>query len=104
MVRKLIHRHTVDAGTALVLSYPPQCGLKVWAADHLLHQVARSRTLVPMDRRRLFLAPLYLRGFTPALKRQLQLPGHLRPFAFEAHARFVLSSVRSFALNNTRLL
>jgi hypothetical protein len=32
------------------------------------------------------------------------LPGYLRPFAFEAHARFVLSSVRSFALNNTRLL
>src|SRR6478609_11035939 len=50
-----------------------------------------------MSRRRRFLAPLYPRGFTPTRKRQLQLPGHLRPFAFETHGRFALRFVRSFA-------
>jgi hypothetical protein len=36
-------------------------------------------------------------GFTPTPQRELQLPGHLRPFAFEVHARFALLFVRSFA-------
>ena len=50
-----------------------------------------------MSRRRRFLAPLYRRGFTRLLQRKLQLPGHLRPFAFETHERFALLFVRSFA-------
>src|SRR6185369_14065174 len=50
-----------------------------------------------MRRRRRFLAPLYPRGFTPTLQRQLQLPGHLRLVAFEIHGRFALLFVRSFA-------
>src|SRR6478735_12241550 len=54
-----------------------------------------------MSRRRRFLAPLYPRGFTPTRKRQLQLPGHLRPFAFETHGRFALLFVRSFATHVT---
>src|SRR6478735_11719879 len=49
-----------------------------------------------MSRRRRFLAPLCPRGFTPTRQRQLQLPGHLRPFAFETHDRFALLFVRSF--------
>src|SRR5512133_3901483 len=50
-----------------------------------------------MPRRRRFLAPLSRRGFTPIKKRQLQLPGHLRPFASETHGRFALLPVRPFA-------
>jgi hypothetical protein len=50
-----------------------------------------------MGRRRCFLTPLYAPGFTRTLERELQLPGHLRPFASEAHGRFALLSVRSFA-------
>jgi hypothetical protein len=49
-----------------------------------------------MTRRRRFLAPLYPRGFTPTQQRRLQLPGHLRPFAFEIHGRLALVFVRSF--------
>ena len=48
-------------------------------------------------RRWLFLAPLSRRGFTPILQRQLQFPGHLRPFTSEMHVRFALLLVRSFA-------
>ena len=50
-----------------------------------------------MGRRRRFLAPLYSPGFTRTLERELQLPGHLRPFASETHGRLALLSVRSFA-------
>ncbi len=49
-----------------------------------------------MSRRRRLLAPLYPRGFTPTLQRQLPLSGHLRPFAFETYDRFALLFVRSF--------
>jgi hypothetical protein len=96
---QLIHRHPVAAGTALVLPHSLQRGLKVLALARLLHKVARSRALVSVRRRRRFLAPLSRRGFTPIRQRQLQLPGHLRPFASEAHVRFALLSVRSFAVS-----
>ncbi len=64
---------------------------------HLHDQIARSRALVAVSRRRRFLAPLYTPGFTHTLERELQLPGHLRPFASETHRRFALLSVRSVA-------
>src|SRR6187402_477817 len=50
-----------------------------------------------MCRRRRFLAPLFRPGFTHPHQRQLQLPGLLRPFAFETHGRLALLFVRSFA-------
>ena len=56
-----------------------------------------------MCRQRRFLASWYLMGFTQSLPRELQLPGHLRPFAFETHHRFALLSVRPSSLR-ARLL
>src|SRR5438128_96571 len=97
MIRQRFHRHPIDAGTTLVLLHSLQRGLQVLATQRQLQQSARSRALVSMSRRRRFLAPLYPRGFTPTRQRQLQLPGHLRPFALETHDRFALLFVRSFA-------
>jgi hypothetical protein len=94
---QLLHRHPVQAGTALVLPHPLQRGPKVGGLHDPLHQPARSRASGLARRRRLFLAPLRSRGFTPAPQRELQLPGHLRLFAFEAHERLALLSVQPFA-------
>src|SRR5699024_516963 len=43
VVRKLVHRHPVDAGAALVLPHSLQRGLKVRALARPLHQVAPFR-------------------------------------------------------------
>jgi hypothetical protein len=65
VLRQLIHRHPVDAGAAPVLPRPLQRGLKVRALAHALHEVARSRALVSVRRRRRFRAPLCSRDFVP---------------------------------------
>jgi len=98
VLRQLIHRHPIDAGAALVLPHPFQRGLQVRAFARALHQVARSRALVSVRRRRRFRAPIRLRGFTPLVDRELELPRHLRPFASETHVRFALLSVRPFVV------
>ena len=53
-----------------------------------------------MCRRRRFLTAAAFRGFTSIRRSQFQLLGHLRPFVFETHVRFVLLFVRPFALLN----
>src|SRR5690606_10550282 len=101
--QELVHRHPIHAGTASILLHSPQGGLHVPALEHRFHQSVRSWTFGSLDRRRRFVAPRYARGFTPALPRQLQLPGHLTPFAFEVHGRFVLLFVQAFS-GSRRLL
>ena len=85
--RQVIHGHPVDAWAALVLTNSLQRGLQVLPFERELEQrllwAARSWALVPRRRRRRFRASLLGRGFTPALKRKLQLLGHLRHGVFE---------------------
>ena len=49
-----------------------------------------------MGHRSGFATPLYLRGFTPILQRELQLPGLLAHGLLEIHGRHTLLSVRPF--------
>lgn len=56
-----------------------------------------------MRRQTRFLASWVLPGCTRSIPRELQLPGHLRPFVFEAHRRLALPSVRPSSLR-VRLL
>ncbi len=78
---------------SLASARPAGCGVSSTASM----QVARSRALGLARRRRRFVAPLPSRGFTPTRKRELQLPGHLRPGASETHGFVALLSVRPFA-------
>jgi hypothetical protein len=86
-VGKLLDRHPVDAGAALVLPNSFQRGLQVPALARQLHQTARSWARVSIRRRRRFRARVELRGFTPPVERELQLPGLLRRCVCETRGR-----------------
>ena len=101
MRRQLVHRHPVDAGTALVLLHSRVRRLGVVATDHLFHEAVRSRAFVSTRRRRRFAASLCSRGCTPTPQREPQLPGLLAPFVFEAHGRLALPSVRPFTASES---
>jgi hypothetical protein len=97
--RQFLHRHPIDAGTALVLLHPSKRRFDVAAFDDELQQllVVVSRAHVLVRRPSRFTAPPSSRGFTPTRRRKLRLRGHLVLFAFEAHARFALLAVLPFA-------
>lgn len=82
-LRQILHRQTVDPRAALVLPHSPARGQHVRAFDHPFYQAARPRASSFLGSRRGFHAPSYPRGFTPALERKLQLPGHLWPCPFD---------------------
>src|SRR5690606_9413782 len=77
--RQFIHRHAVDARTALVAPHAPECLCGIRALDHPFHEtrVAASRAFLPARRTSGFTAPLSSPGFTRTLQRQLHLNGHL---------------------------
>jgi hypothetical protein len=96
--RELFHGHAVDAGTALVPLHPLQRRPHVVSLDHQFHQVAVSRALVSIARRRSFAAPSVHPGFTQNRRWWPRLRGLLAPGSSEIHGRFALLSVWPFAL------
>ena len=86
VLRQFFHRHSIDSGTAPVLSHPRQRRPDVAARDHLFQQVVASRAPLSVGRRRRFATALDLRGFTSSFQPQPQLRGLLALGVFRTHS------------------